>query len=226
MELRGSKALVTGGGTGIGKAIAAALGGAGAAVRIVGRRGTVLGAAAAELGVEWAQGDISVEADAVRMVEEFVGAHGRIDLLVNNAGVFHRAPLVEQDAGGFEAVWRTNVFGAMLMAREAARHFVRRGSGNLVNIASTSGLKGDPGSGAYAASKFALRGLSECWRAELRRHNVRVFCICPSEVVLDAARQTPSKLRPKEIADALLGALRMDDRGFLPEFAVFATNPF
>ncbi|MGQ0612687.1 MAG: SDR family oxidoreductase [Planctomycetaceae bacterium] len=226
MELRGSKALVTGGGTGIGKAIAAALGAAGADVRIVGRRAKVLAAAAAEMGAEGVAADVSVEADAVRVVEEFVSAHGRIDILVNNAGVFHRAPLVDQDAAGFEAVWRTNVFGAMLMAREAARHFVRQGRGNLVNIASTSGLRGDPGSGAYAASKFALRGLSECWRAELRRHNVRVFCVCPSEVVLDAALQTPNKLRPQEIADALLGALRMDDRGLLPEFAVFATNPF
>ena len=86
---------------------------------------------------------------------------------------------------------------------------------------------------AYVASKFALRGMTECWREELRRHDVRVILINPSEVLTDFSRHagysqehSDKKLRPQEIADAVIGVLEMDERGFVPELAVFATNPF
>lgn len=158
---------------------------------------------------------------------------GRIDILVNNAGFGYFAPLVEMDFEAMEKLYRTNVFGPFLMAREAARHFIEQGSGNLINISSTSGLKGGKGATAYSSSKFALRGMTECWRDELRRHNVRVMLVNPSEVLTDFAEragyaQTASekKLRAREIADAIVGALEIDDRGFIPEFSVFATNPF
>ncbi|MEM7049864.1 MAG: SDR family oxidoreductase [Acidobacteriota bacterium] len=233
MELSGAKALITGGSGGIGKGIAAALVAAGSTVTITGRRQESLEATAAELGVDWIQADVGVEADAVRTVAEFVERHGRIDILVNNAGFGHFAPLVEMELADFERVYRTNVFGAFLMAREAARHFVRQESGELINISSTSGLKGGRGSTAYSSSKFALRGMTECWRDELRRSNVRVMLVNPSEVLTDFAatagfEQQPSekKLRAQEIADAIVGALKIDHRGFIPEFSVFATNPF
>jgi 3-oxoacyl-[acyl-carrier protein] reductase len=233
MKLDGAKALVTGGSEGIGHGIAAALKDRGADVVITGRREEPLRAAAEELGVGYSVGDVGVEAEAVRTVAEFVEEHGRIDLLVNNAGFGYFAPLVDMELDQLEAVYRTNVFGAFLMAREAAKHFVRQNSGNLINISSTSGLKGGRGSTAYSSSKFALRGMTECWRDELRRHNVRVILVNPSEVVTSFAatagfeqQASPKKLRPREIADAIVGALEIDDRGFIPEFSVFATNPF
>ena len=166
-------------------------------------------------------------------MREFVERHGRLDILVNNAGYGYFAPLVDMELERFEALYRTNVFGAFLMAREAARVFVEQGSGNLINISSTSGLKGGRGSTAYSSSKFALRGMTECWRDELRRHNVRVMLVNPSEVQTEFAsvagyeqQLSPKKLRSQEIADAIVGALEIDDRGFIPEFSVFATNPF
>jgi len=233
MDLQGARALVTGGSEGIGKAIAAALIEEGADVVITGRREDVLEAAAAEIGAGWIAGDVGDEADAVRTVREFVDEHGRLDILVNNAGFGIFAPLVEMELADLEAVYRTNVFGAFLMAREAAKVFVRQQSGNLVNVSSTSGLKGGAGSTAYSSSKFALRGMTECWRAELRRHDVRVMLVNPSEVLTEFADKagyeqeaSPKKLRPREIADAVIGALKVDDRGFIPEFSVFATNPF
>ena len=132
-----------------------------------------------------------------------------------------------------QGVYRTNVFGPFLMAREAARQFIEQGSGEMINISSTSGLKGSAGRTAYGSSKFALRGMTECWRDELRRHNVRVMLVNPSEVMTDFAAKAgverePSdkKLRAEEIAKAILGALKVDSRGFIPEFSVFATNPF
>ncbi len=233
MELKDKKALVTGGGEGIGRAIACALRAVGADVAITGRRRGVLERTAAELGVWALPGDVSVEADVVATMEAFVARHGRIDVLVNNAGFGHFAPLIQMERERFDAVFATNVTGAMLMAREAAKHFVRQRSGNLINVSSTSGLKGGAGSTAYSGSKFALRGMTECWREELRRYNVRVILINPSEVLTGFAahagnEQKPSdkKLRPQEIADAVIGVLRMDERGFVPELSVFATNPF
>ncbi len=233
MNITGSKALVTGGSVGIGKAIAAALIAEGADVAITGRRADVLNAAADELGAWALPGDVSVEADVVSTMDTFVERMGRIDILINNAGFGHFAPLVEMDTARFAEVFATNVTGAMMMGREAARHFVRQSSGQLVNISSTSGLKGGPGGTAYSASKFALRGMTECWRDELRRHNVRVLLVNPSEVITEFAstagyeqKDLPNKLHAPQIAQALVGALKIDDVGFIPELSVFATNPY
>ena len=233
MRLEDAKALVTGGSEGIGRGIAEALVAKGCDVVITGRDVEKLAATAEAVGAGFIAGDVGVEADAVRTVEEFVGRHGRIDILVNNAGFGRFAPLVEMSLEDLEAVYRTNVYGAFLMAREAAKHFIRQGSGNLVNVASTSGLKGGRGGTAYSSSKFALRGMTECWRDELRRHDVRVILVNPSEVqtgffgkVGREQEASPKKLRPREIADAIVGVLEIDDRGFVPELSVFATNPF
>ncbi len=233
MDIKGARALVTGGAEGIGRAVAEKLIAKGARVGIMGRRAEMLKATAAEIGAIAIPGDVGVEADAVRAVQAIVDAYGGIDILVNNAGFGHFAPLVEMDAKRFEEVFATNVRGAMLMAREAAKRFVAQQSGNLINISSTSGLRGGARSTAYSGSKFALRGMTECWREELRRHNVRVMLVNPSEVQTEffakvGGKQelSPKKLRGEEIADAIVGVLEVDDRGFIPEFSVFATNPF
>jgi 3-oxoacyl-[acyl-carrier protein] reductase len=230
MKLNGAVALVTGGSAGIGKAIAHALKQEGCAVTITGRDRARLEGAAGDLGVEAIQGDVGDEEDARRTVAEVVRRHGRLSILVNNAGIGSFGPLVDTDLARMEAVYRTNVFGAFLMAREAARQFVSQKSGHLVNISSTAGTKGFQGGTVYASSKFALRGMTECWRDELRRHNVRVILVNPSEVLTGFGgkppQENPRKLRPSEIADAIVGALKVDDRGFLPEFSIFATNPF
>jgi len=233
MELSGAVALITGGSEGIGRAIAAALVEKGARVTITGRREEALRVAAEELGTDQIAGDVGAEADAVRTVASVVEKHGRLDILVNNAGFGIFKPLVDLELEEIESVYRTNVFGAFLMAREAARQFIAQGSGELINISSTSGLRGGRGSTAYSSSKFALRGMTECWRDELRRHDIRVMLVNPSEVVTGFASKagrdqgvSPKKLRPREIADAIVGALEVDRRGFIPEFSVFATNPF
>lgn len=232
MELKGARALVTGGSDGIGYAIAAALITKGAKVAIMARDEERLGNAAKTLGAIAIRGDVSVEADAVRAVEDVVHRFGGIDLLVNNAGVGRFSPLEKMDLAAFHQVFSVNVVGAMLMAREASRHFIGQKKGHIVNISSTSGLRGSAGGTAYSGSKFALRGMTECWRDELRRHNVRVMLVSPSEVQTNfggragSRAESPKKLRAREIADAIVGALEIDDRGFIPEFAVWATNPF
>lgn len=233
MKLDSARALITGGSEGIGYGIAEALKARGADVAILSRSEDKVKAAAKKLDAHGIVGDVGVEAEAVRSVAAAIEALGGLDILVNNAGFGYFAPLVDMETEKFEAVFRTNVTGAMIVGREAARHFVAQNSGHIVNISSTSGLGGGKNSTAYSGSKFALRGMTECWRAELRPHNVRVTLVNPSEV------QTPffskigheqelseKKLRPSEIADAIVGALEIDDRGFIPEFSVFATNPW
>lgn len=234
MSMDGRVAVITGGGTGIGRAIAEALASEGARVTVMGRSERPLREVADATGGAWIAGDVGVEADAVRAVRTVVEKHGRLDILVNNAGYGLFKPLVETSLEELEALYRTNVFGAFLMAREAAKQFIAQGGGGeLINIASTSSQKGSATRTAYGSSKFALRGMSECWRDELRRHDVRVMTVNPSEVMTDfAARagaeraRSDKKLRPQEIADAIVGALKIDHRGFVPEFSVFATNPF
>ena len=161
MDLKGAKALVTGGSEGIGYGIARALIDKGAKVMIMSRDGAKLEKAAEELGALAIQGDVSIEDDAIRAVETTVKQLGGIDILVNNAGFGRFMPLVEMTRKDFEEVFATNVTGAMLMAREAARHFVEQESGHLINISSTSGLRGGRGSTAYSGSKFALPSGSE-----------------------------------------------------------------
>lgn len=232
MNLRNSVALVTGGSAGIGRAIAKSLAESGTRVAITGRDKEKLDRAARELGVFPIQADVAVEADVQRTYSEVLDQFGDLDILVNNAGIGTFKHLIDMDTAGFERVFATNVTGVMMMGREAAKIFVARNKGNIVNICSTASLRGAPNGTAYYASKFAVRGMTECWRAELRKNNVRVMLVNPSEVVTDffataglTQKINDSKLRGEEIAFAVKAALEMDDRGFVPELTVFATNP-
>jgi 3-oxoacyl-[acyl-carrier protein] reductase len=120
----------------------------------------------------------------------------------------------------------------MMVARESAKHFVAQNTGNIVNIASTAGQRGYAGGTTYVSTKFALSGMTDCWRAELRKYNVRVMQVNPSEVQTNffvsagSARSTnATKLEGDDIAHAICSMLAMEDRGFITEATVWATNP-
>ena len=233
MNLSDSTALVTGGSSGIGLAIARTLVQAGARVAITGRHQGRLAEAAQAIGAHPIAADVSSEDDVRRTYREFLAAFGHLDILVNNAAFGERRALVDMDRAQFDALLQTNVVGAMLMSREAAKHFIERKKGNIINIGSTAGVRGAANGTSYYASKFALRGMTECWRGELRQHNVRVMLINPSEVLTNFAAtagfsqddQNPTKLQAEDIAHAVKAVLEMNDRGFTTELTVFATNP-
>ncbi len=233
MNLRNRTALITGGSSGIGLAIAKALVDAGSRVAITGRDEARLNAAAKAVGATPIKADVGNEDDEKRTYREFFSQFGHLDILVNSAGFGVRRALVDMDLAKFEAIMRTNVTGTMLMSREAAKHFVERKQGNIVNLASTAALRGAANGTAYYGSKFAVRGMTECWRAELRQHNVRVLLINPSEVLTNFAvnagftqdDDNPTKLQAEDIAHMVKAALEMNDRGFTTELTIFATNP-
>lgn len=233
MNLKNATALITGGSSGIGLAIAKTLVDAGAKVAITGRGQASLEKAAKAINAHPITADVSSEEDVKRTYREFFQKFDHLDILVNNAGVGVRASLAEMDTAKFDAIFQTNVRGTMLMSREAAKHFIQRKSGNIVNLGSTAAVRGAANGTAYYGSKFAVRGMTECWRAELRPHNVRVFLVNPSEVLTNFAASAgfsqdddnPTKLQSEDIAHAVKTALEMHDRGFTPELTVFATNP-
>ncbi|HEY6136214.1 MAG TPA: SDR family NAD(P)-dependent oxidoreductase [Thermoanaerobaculia bacterium] len=228
MKIDRARALVTGGSSGIGFATAKLLAERGARVAICGRDREKLERAAKEIGATGIAADVAVESDCVNVVAEVVREFDDYNVLVNNAGFGTFGPLLELDLAEMQRIFATNVFGAMVVARESARHFVKKNYGNIVNVASSAALRGFAGGTAYAASKFALHGMTECWRAELRKSNVRVMQVNPSEVQTEFFRGrdfNPRKLVAGDIAQAIVSMLELDDRGFVTEMSVWATNP-
>jgi 3-oxoacyl-[acyl-carrier protein] reductase len=230
MDLVECKAMVTGGSRGIGFAIAEALKKGGAAVAITGRKESDLEDAARQIDAIAIQADVSREEDCRKSVAEAARKLGGLNVLVNNAGIGYSSPLEGIETGPFGDVWATNVLGPTIMAREAAKIFKEQKYGNIINISSSSGVRGYENGSPYVATKFALRGMTECWRAELRKYNVRVILINPSEVQTGFGRRpvshpNPRKLVAEDIAHTVVFCLTMDDRGFIPEVSIWATNP-
>lgn len=233
MNIAKARVLVTGGSSGIGKATALALAESGARVAICGRNTAAVERAASEIGATPFTADVSHEANVVALIPAVIKALGGYDVLINNAGFGRFAALVDTTADDMRAVWETNVLGATLVARESAKHFIKQSYGNIINVASTSASHGGANGSAYSSSKFALSSLTECWRAELRKHNIRVMQINPSEVLTDFAHrargaervENPSKLLGSDIAAAISGMLAQNDRAMVTEMTVWATNP-
>ncbi|SHI48561.1 SDR family oxidoreductase [Aquimarina spongiae] len=240
MNLNTAKVLITGGNSGIGKATAKLLKEKGAQVVISGRNKNTLQQVAQELGVEYIKADVTQENEVTNMVEQAKEKMNGLNVLVNNAGYGYIAKLVDIEADKFTDQFKTNILGAALCAKASAKHFVDQQYGNIINIGSTSSLKGSPTASPYVATKFALRGMTESWRNELRPHNIRVMQVNPSEVMTSFAdnrvdnnptekkyteAEQNTKLRGEEIAHTISSLLEMDDRGFITEATVFATNP-
>jgi 3-oxoacyl-[acyl-carrier protein] reductase len=234
MEINNSNILITGGSSGIGKETARQFVDRGSKVVITGRDEAKLNRVAQEIGAIPLLFDIanleSIPEAAAKAIE-LMG--GKIDVLINNAGIGVFPPLGEITIKDLESVYTTNVFGLTLLTQEIVKTFKNQNYGNIINIGSTAGLKGFERGTVYAASKFAVRGLTQCWQAELRKHNIRVSLVNPSEVSSAFAnenreerKEETNKLGPKEIADTIISLTEMRDKGFVPEVTVWATNPF
>ena len=234
MEIKGARFLVTGGSSGIGKATAQLLVKLGGKVAITGRDKDKLEKVANEIGALGIHADVADDNSIAKTFTEFLAAFGKLDCLINNAGIGGKWSLIEDlTREEIEEVYQVNVYGAAIMGARAAQLFKEQKSGNIINIASTASLKGFARGTVYASSKFALRGMTQCWQAELRPYNVRVIQINPSEVPTAFAQDNreeradeSNKLSSLEIAHTIVSTLTMDNRGYVPEVSIHATNPF
>lgn len=174
-------ALVTGGGTGIGAAVARRLDADGYSVAVTGRRPGPIEDVAAEIGGLAVTADTGVETDAERAVQETVQRFGGLDAVVCNAGIGGEGSLRELDPATWEEVIRTNLTGAFLMCRAAIDHVAER-RGAIVTISSAAGLRASPESLAYCSSKAGLQMLTQCLAVDHGPEGVRVNCVAPGWV--------------------------------------------
>ena len=234
MDVKGKNIIVTGGSLGIGKETAKSLVEKGANVLITGRSEERLQNAKLYTNADILEFDIAdfdnLTQNAKKCLEIL---DNRVDVLINNAGIGVRASLEELNIDDFLKVFNVNVFGLSLFTKEIIPLMKAKKNGTIINIGSTASLKGYKNGSIYSSSKFAVRCLTQCWQAELRPYNIRVCQVNPSEVTTAFAnkerverKEIHNKLTVREIAHAIVSAIEMDDRGFINELNVWATNPF
>ncbi|WP_374363268.1 3-ketoacyl-ACP reductase [Cloacibacterium sp.] len=237
MNLKGKNALVTGGGRGLGKAVAVALANEGVNVGITGRNGESLKTTVAELeklGVKAAYSVFDVEemAQVEQGVASIASQLGSIDILINNAGVGDFGSFEEMPVETWEKVMKVNLFGVYYVAKAALPYLKQNKEGDIVNVASTAGLKGAPNMSAYCASKAAVISLSQSLMAELRKFNIRVITLTPSTIATDMSIEggltdgNPEKvLQPEDFAEWVRDILKMNRRAMIANGSIFSTNP-
>jgi 3-oxoacyl-[acyl-carrier protein] reductase len=237
MNLKGKNALITGGGRGLGKAVAVALANEGVNVGITGRNEESLKTTVAELeklGVKAAYSVFDVEemAQVEQGVASIASQLGGIDILINNAGVGDFGSFEDMPVETWEKVMKVNLFGVYYVAKAALPYLKQNKEGDIVNVASTAGLKGAPNMSAYCASKAAVISLSQSLMAELRKFNIRVITLTPSTIATDMSIEgkltdgNPEKvLQPEDFAEWVRDILKMNRRAMIASASIFSTNP-
>ena len=210
--LSGKVAIVTGASRGIGRAIALALVAQGAKVVASARNAEALDDLVAEIeaqgGVAMAvAGDVALESDAARLVEQAVSAYGQVDILVNNAGITRDGLLLRMNNEDWDAVIDTNLKGAFLCTRAAAKVMSKQRSGRIINISSVVGEMGNAGQANYCASKAGLLGLTKSVAREMARRNITVNAITPGFIVTDMTDGMTDKAREAMTEQIPLGRL-------------------
>lgn len=191
-SLSGKVALVTGASSGIGAATALELARAGATVALAARRADRLAGLVAEIEALGGKalalaGDMAIEAEAIKAVEDTVAQLGRIDILINSAGIMQAGGIEGADLAEFRRVYEINVFGTLYTCAAAVPHMVRQGGGDIVNVTSLAGRKGGPQTNAYSGSKHAANSMTDAMRQELGGKNIRVSILMPGATSTEVA---------------------------------------
>lgn len=237
MILKGKNAIITGGGRGLGKAVALTLANEGVNVAITGRNEENLKITVDEIkktGVNsfYAVFSVDNEIHVKAGIESLVQQMGGVDILINNAGIGDFGSIENMSSETWEQVIKTNLFGVYYAAKAVYPFMKENGIGDIVNVASTAGLKGGPNMSAYAASKAAVISLSQSMMAEWRKENIRVITLTPSTIASDMSIQggltdgNPDKvLQPEDFAEWVRDILKMNRRALIANGSIFSTNP-
>lgn len=236
-DLKNKKALITGAGKGIGKAVAIALAKEGVNVILMARTQSDLDEVAKEvnaLGVK----SLTLIADVADInsvntaVERALGEFKTIDILVNNAGVAAFGKFLELEPVAWENIIKVNLMGTYYVTRAVLPNMIERQTGDIINISSTAGLAGNALTSAYSASKFAVLGLTDSLMQEVRKHNIRVTALTPSTVATNMAKElnltdgNPDKVMQSEyMAELIIAQLKLNRRVFIKNSSIWSTNP-
>jgi 2-deoxy-D-gluconate 3-dehydrogenase len=229
-SLEGRVALVTGAGRGIGRAIAVALGGAGAAVACAGRSPEQVQAVAALVNAAGGRAravrmDVTRPDDIAAGVAEVGAALGPVDVLVNNAGITLDKETTEVTDEDWETVLATNLTSMFRCARAVAPGMMRLERGKIINIGSMYGVIGVPRYAAYCASKAAVDGLTRSLAAEWARHGIQVNCLAPGYVNTDIPRAAMADARTRELFLSKVPARRIGEPDEVGALAVYLASP-
>lgn len=237
-NLKGKKALVTGGSRGLGKAVALALAAKGVNVAITGRNEKALQETTQELQTKGIQAAYSIfnisdskEVNAAlgKLQKDF----GTFDILINNAGIAAFGSFLEMPEEKWINIIQTNLFGAYYVSKAILPAMIEKKGGDVINVSSTAGLKGGATTSAYSVSKAGLISLSESLMYEMRKHNIRVTTLTPSTIASDMSVKelkitdgNPDKvLQPEDFADLVIDILTLNRRALLASASLWSTNP-
>ncbi len=232
--LKNQTALITGASKGIGKTIALSLAKAGMNVVLTARTKSELEKVAQEIESAGGKslavpGDVSRAQAVEQVVEKSLETFGKIDVLINNAGMGVFASVDELQIADFDKMFNVNMRGVFLCTRAVLPHMKNRKSGAIINISSLAGKNFFKGGAGYAATKWALNGFTKCLMQEAREFNIRVALICPGSVATGFSPHTgkdESKLlQAQDVAEAVLTILRLPESSLISEIDLRPTNP-
>lgn len=236
-NLNNKKAIITGGGRGLGKATAIAFAKEGIDVAITGRNEAVLKTTVSEieaLGVKatYAVFDVGNYDDVKPGIKTIIDTLGGVDILVNNAGICYVGSFNDMPVEEWSTMIQTNVMGMYYVTKEVLPHLIAQNEGDIINISSTAGLNGNPNISGYCASKFAVIGMSESLMKEVRKNNIRVNTLTPSTIETDMTlglgmmeKGSENILQPEDFAELIVAGLKLPRRAMLKGASLWTTNP-
>ena len=236
-NIKGLKAIITGGSKGLGKATAVALAKEGVDVAITGRNESTLKETVTELkalGVNatYAKFDVGNYDDVKTGIKSIISDFGSVDILVNNAGIATFGSFNDMPVSEWSQIIQTNVMGVYYVTKEVLPFLLENNKGDIINISSTAGLSGNANISAYSASKFAVIGLSESLMKEVRKNNIRVCTLTPSTIATDMALELgitdgneDKVLQPEDFAELIVAGLKLPRRAMLKGASLWSTNP-
>ncbi|MFT5754584.1 MAG: 3-oxoacyl-[acyl-carrier protein] reductase [Flavobacterium sp.] len=237
-NLKGKKAIITGGSRGLGKATALAFAKEGIDVAITGRNEKSLQETVSEikaLGVNatYAMFNIGNYEEVQKGIKQIITAFGSVDILVNNAGVAAFGSLNDMKVDQWSEIIQTNVMGMYFVTKEVLPYLIDKNEGDIFNVSSTAGLTGNANTSAYSASKFAVIGMSESLMKEVRKNNIRVCTLTPSTIASDMSielgiankNSEDSVLQPDDFAELIVAGLKLPRRAMLKAASLWSTNP-